>query len=292
MLALRVAQDRVVPGIFTRSGPHGHNRSTQPKGRHTARVGPLPGAAALCALGIAGFTGGSVVVATSQGDSEAALAQTCSSTDLLNGLIPVELPGDQGWHPANPASGNSMAPTGLPAFTDGIGAVTGLEGLLNDFPGAGNPAKRIQYSLGGPKVINEGRVFTGNEGRDGRVFHTYTLEMSADGGASWLAPIYVQSHLSGTVNTARWRAVLTQITDTGGPLASGVTDMRFQFFAVDDTGWLGTRPSPPNNAVIGCRTLRKRHGRDPIGSRPFNSVPEAVAACAAGLPVSAAGESQ
>jgi hypothetical protein len=197
--------------------------------------GLVLGAMAATTLMVLGQVRASVVIATSQGENEAELAQTYSSTDLLNGMIPVELPGDRGWHPANPASGNSMLPTGLPAFTDGVGAVTGLEGLLNDFPGAGQPAKRIQYTFAAPKVIDEVRVFTGNEGRDGRVFHTYTLEMSTDGGTSWLPPIYVQSHQSGTVNSAHWRNVLTQATDTDGPLASGVTDLRFQFFSVDNT---------------------------------------------------------
>jgi hypothetical protein len=59
--------------------------------------------------------------------------------DILSGLIATELPGDNGWHPVNPASEDSMDPHGLPALTDDAGfstVVTQQEfyGLLNDFP--------------------------------------------------------------------------------------------------------------------------------------------------------------
>jgi hypothetical protein len=59
--------------------------------------------------------------------------------DILSGLTPTELPGDNGWHPVNPASEDSMDPHGLPALTDDAGfstVVTQQEfyGSLNDFP--------------------------------------------------------------------------------------------------------------------------------------------------------------
>jgi len=185
-------------------------------------------------LAMAGLATAAPTVVTTQGE-ESDLAKTFSSTDLIQGLIATELPGDMGWHPAN-----SDPLDKLPAFTDGIGMrPTGLTGLLNDFPPAGSPAKRVQYNLAQAKDIAEIDVFTGNNGRDGRVFHTYTVEFSSDGGSSWTAPIYVQSHPSGTLNNAannRWRAVLTQLTDTSGTLAAGVTNLRFDFYAVDNTG--------------------------------------------------------
>lgn len=181
-----------------------------------------------------------VLVTTSQGGSEADLAATYSSSDLIQGLIATELPGDKGWHPANPAAGNPASSDGLPSFTDGLGlGPSGLTGLLNDYPGEGAPAKRIQYVLPAASDIGEIRVFSGNNGRDGRVFHTYTVEFSSDNGSSWTDPIYVQSHPSGTLNNANnnaWRNVLTQLTDPSGLLAVGATDLRFNLYAVDNTG--------------------------------------------------------
>jgi len=173
----------------------------------------------------AGFT-----VTVSQGE-ESDLAASYDPSDLVESLIPVELPGDLGWYPANTDPNDQ-----LPAFTDGVGLrATGLTGLLADFPGAGNPAKRIQYTLAAPNDISEVRVFTGNDGRDGRVFHTYTVEFSNDGGQTFMAPIYVQSHPSGTINNAfqnNWRVVLSQLQNSDGFLARGVTALRFDFYAV------------------------------------------------------------
>ncbi len=91
----------------------------------------------LGALVIAGVVscaaGASPVVTVTQGE-ESELAVPYSATDAIQGLIATELPGDLGWHPAN---GDPLDK--LPAFTDGTGVrATGLTGLLNDFPGAGN----------------------------------------------------------------------------------------------------------------------------------------------------------
>jgi len=173
-------------------------------------------------------------LAVSQGE-ESALPVLYDSTDLIQGLIATELPGDKGWHPAV-----VNAEDKLPAFTDGAGILaSGLTGLLNDFPGAGFPAKRIQYALAAPADIGEIRVFTGNNGRDGRVFHTYTVRFSSDGGQTFTEPVYVQSHPSGTLNTPQinnWRVVLSQLTDTAGPLALQATHVEFDFYSVDNTG--------------------------------------------------------
>lgn len=181
-----------------------------------------------------GSASAQITLTVTQGE-ETDLAATYSSTDLIEGLIPVELPGDHGWHPANTDPLDQ-----LPAFTDGIGIrATGLTGLLNDFPGPGLPAKLIRYTLPVPSDIDEIRVFTGNNGRDGRVFHTYTVRFSSDWAQTFTAPIYVQSHLSGTVNNAlnnNWRVVLSQLSNASGHLASEVTHIDFNFYAVDNTG--------------------------------------------------------
>lgn len=177
---------------------------------------------------------GAVQVVTTQGNSVADLGAPISSTDLIQGMIATELPGDMGWH-----SANTNPLDKLPAFTDGAEALSGLTGLLNDNPTPlGTPVKKVQYNLASPKDIAGINVFTGNNGRDGRVFHTYTVEFSGDG-TTWSPPIYVQSHPSGTLNNAgnnQWRNVLTQLTDTSGALAAGVSSLRFDFYSVDNTG--------------------------------------------------------
>lgn len=173
------------------------------------------------------------ILTVTQGE-EADLAAPFDAADLIQGLIPNVLAGDAGWHPVNTDPADQ-----LPAFTDGIGIrSTGLTGLLNDFPGAGAPAKRVEYVLPVPADINEIRIFTGNEGRDGRVFHTYTVRFSADEGQTYTEPLYVQSHLSGAINNMQnnaWRVVLSQLTAAAGPLAPGVTHLQLDLYAVDNT---------------------------------------------------------
>jgi len=172
-------------------------------------------------------------VTVTQGE-ESNLAALYSAFDLIQGLIARELPGDRGWHPANIDPADK-----LPAFTDGMGLrTTGLTGLLNDFPPAGEPTKRIEYELATPSDISEVRVFTGNDGRDGRVFQTYTMAFSTNGGQTFSAPVYVQSHPSGTINNQtfnQWRVVLSQVRDDAGPLARRATHIRFDFYAVDNS---------------------------------------------------------
>jgi len=188
---------------------------------------------ALCCTAIAGSGSAQVTLLVTQGE-ESDLAATYSSTDLIEGLIPRELPGDRGWH-----SVNTDPLDQLPAFTDGQGLrATGLTGLLNDFPGAGLPAKLVLYALPVPSDIDEIRVFTGNNGRDGRVFHTYTVRFSSDWGRTFTDPIYVQSHPSGTLNNTanhQWRVVLSQLTNTESRLATEVTQIEFDFYSVDNT---------------------------------------------------------
>jgi hypothetical protein len=184
-------------------------------------------------LGCLSPAGAGVVVTVTQGE-EGDLAAFYSETDLLQGLIATELAGDRGWHQVNQDPADR-----LPAFTDGVGVrSTGLTGLLNDFPPPGEPAKRLEYELTVPSDISEVRVFTGNNGRDGRVFHTYTVAFSTDNGASFGPPIYVQSHPSGTLNNNtfnQWRVVLSSLRDDSGVLVRRATHVQFDFYAVDNT---------------------------------------------------------
>lgn len=191
----------------------------------------------LTILGIllaAGVAQAAIVTATSQGYSVNDLDAAPLAADLIAGLIATELPGDLGWHSANTDPLDK-----LPAFTDGmLVRPTGLTGLLNDFPGAGNPAKRVQYDFAGTRRIDAIHVFTGNNGGDDRIFHTYTVEFSQDG-STWSAPLYVQSHPSGTLNNSahnQYTHVLTRLFDDAGPLAADIVGLRFDFYAVGNTG--------------------------------------------------------
>jgi len=180
----------------------------------------------------AGGAMGAVVSTTTHAATHTGLDGLMSGTDLLAGLIGVEQPGDQGWHPAN---GNPADQ--LPAMTDGLGAISGLTGLMNDFPGAGNPAKLIRYDLGGAKDVAAINIFTGNAGKDGRVFSTSVILYSTDGGQNFSTLGYFQSDPSGTVNAGgQWGAKMVSITDdVSATLLAGVTHIQFNLYAVDNT---------------------------------------------------------
>lgn len=184
-----------------------------------------------CVIGISNLNA-QISIVVNQGE-EWDLPATYATDDLIQGLIPTVLPGDSGWHPVNTDPVDQLA-----AFTDGQGTIGPFTGLLADYPGDGWPAKLIRYTLPVPADIDEIRVFTGNDGRDGRVFHTYTVRFSSDNAQTFTDYIYVQSHASGTLNNQawnQWRVVLSQLTDAAGPLARGVTDIEFNFYAVDNT---------------------------------------------------------
>ncbi len=166
-----------------------------------------------------------------------------SSNDCIQGLIASELAGDKGWHPAV-----SDPLDKLPALTDGGGMRhTGLTGLLNDFPGAGAPAKRISYDLTGTQCnlygIEKINIFTSNN-EDGRAFSTSVIHYSMDGGANYTTLGYFQSHPSGTINmdghaqSIGIKATLVSIFDDVKKtvIPAGVTNIWFDLYAVDNTG--------------------------------------------------------
>jgi hypothetical protein len=108
-----------------------------------------------------------------------------------------------------------------------------VDGLLNDFPGAGVPTKRVTYDLAGADVTGI-NILSGNDGGDGRVF--MTVAIYTDG--NLLA--YVESDPLGTINNAAnnsWRSTYVQIfDDASSVLAAGVGTIQFDFYAVDNTG--------------------------------------------------------
>jgi len=181
---------------------------------------------------------GAVNVFVSQGETYEELSVAISNSDVIAGMLGTGLAG--GWHPANADPADQYA-----AFTDGIGMrPSGLTGLLNDFPGSGNPANSVQYDLAVATDIAEIRVFSGNH-HDGRSYHTYTVEFSDNGGFTWSNPIYVQSHASSYINTdgvgddINFKRAVSRLTDSSGTLAWGVTNIKFNLYSTSNTGgWM------------------------------------------------------
>lgn len=186
---------------------------------------------------------GAVTSQTTHGAGRNDLNGMMSSTDLIQGLIATELPGDLGWHPANTAPADR-----LPAFTDGAGPLGDLTGLLNDFPPPGMPAKLVQYDLSGPHDITGINIFSGNGGGpsggiDGRIFSTTVVRYSTNSGGSYSLLGYFQSDPSGAVNKddgfpgrLEFASTLVSIfDDASAAMIAGVTNLQFDFYAVSNT---------------------------------------------------------
>jgi hypothetical protein len=172
-----------------------------------------------------------VVATTTHGPESTSLNPMIKVGDLISGQIGTELPPLLGWHGANTNPADQ-----LPAFTDDMGILaSGLTGLLNDFPGAGVPAKSVQYDLGGPKDVASIGILSGNNGKDGRVFSTTVINYSTDGTTFNLLG-YFQSDPSGTVNNGQWGSTYVEITDdASSTLLAAVTHLQFLLYAVDNT---------------------------------------------------------
>lgn len=198
----------------------------------------------LVTLAFAGMvlgTAQAVITSTTQHDTSAtAFDGQLSNTDLIAGQLGVE-GADAGWHPANPNAADQ-----LPIFTDGLGGSggSGVRGLLNDFPDVGTPTKIVSYDTAGEDITGI-NILSGNDGADGRVF--MSVAIYADN--NFLA--YVESDPLGTINNAtsnQWASTFVRIRDDSGVLAAGVNDIRFEFYAVDNTGgqyrdaWDGLNP--------------------------------------------------
>ncbi|WP_428307667.1 hypothetical protein [Lacipirellula sp.] len=180
-----------------------------------------------------------------RGAGAAELDGLIATNDLLTGLIATELPGDHGWHPGNPASGNSANPNGLAAFTDGDGYLSGVTGLLNDFPPTGTPTKKLQYNLPGPTNIQQIGILSGNlNNADGRIFSTSVIRYSTNGGSSFSLLGYFESTPLGSINnetgvpgaTEDHAIYLKIFDDASEVLVAGVTNLQVDLYAVDNTG--------------------------------------------------------
>jgi hypothetical protein len=174
------------------------------------------------------------VATTTHGAISTSLDGSIAHGDLISGLIGTELPPLNGWHPANGDPADQLT-----AFTDDAGMrASGLTGLLNDFPGVGVPAKTVRYDLAAATDVGKIQILTGNNGRDGRIFSTTVVRTSTDGSAFNLLG-YFQSDPSGTINSgpnALGSTLVTIANSGGGPLATAVTNVIFELYAVDNTG--------------------------------------------------------
>lgn len=194
----------------------------------------------MLALGVGGAARGAVTSTTTHAPGAHDLDGLMSSTDLLHGLIGAELEGDRGWHPVNTNPDEK-----LPAFTDGAGVLGPLTGLLNDFPPAGEPTKKVQYDLSGPFDISSINIFTGNiNNADGRIFSTTVVRYSTNNGETFADLGYFQSDPSGSINDesgipdGRTENKITQVSifdDAAGLVAASVTNLQFNFYGVDNT---------------------------------------------------------
>lgn len=197
---------------------------------------------------------GAVTSTSQHGPAADSFNSLISSTDLIQGrqtadVDVVELPMDSlgnpvlpGWHPANTDPADQLA-----AFTDGTGLrASGLSGLLNDanLPDPnGYAAKVVQYPFTTPIDVGRINLFAGNRfNADSRVFVSAYVEYSTNGGFSFQPLGYFRSDPSGNINDATNPAstfnpavkstLLSIFDDASATMASGVTDLVFNFYAV------------------------------------------------------------
>lgn len=178
-----------------------------------------------------------------------AFGYTVSHTDLIAGMVATNtLP--TGWHPATP--GGLEYREG--ALTDGANWLNipngNLAGLINDFPLIlGTPAQKFRFTFSETMNISAIGVLTGNDNRDGRIFHTYAVYGILGGGERSLIA-YVESAQLGSLNNQNHnqdREIATVLSRTGGNLAT-VDALEFDFYSVDNTGgqyrdpWNGVNP--------------------------------------------------
>jgi hypothetical protein len=167
-----------------------------------------------------------------------------SSTDLIQGMIPFENPGDLGWHPANTNPADRLA-----AFTDGLGGTNNLTGLLNDTATSpqfwGLPVKQVEYVFDSPVDVSRINILTGNKvNKDGRIYSTTVVNYSTDG-VNFDLLGYFQSDPSGAVNRevdpvppldpAQAATYVSIFDNASSTMLSGVTNLEFHFYSVSNT---------------------------------------------------------
>lgn len=160
--------------------------------------------------------------------SPGALSIQPSGSDGIAGNVATRLSGD--FHSA--VSNNADRE---PAFTDGAGQ-NGLAGLLRDYPGNNTAAWSGFWNLssGSAVDLNDLRVFSGNG--DGRAFHHYdvytTTDSTPDENSAWtlLAEEIAPANFGTAIGSNS--AALTRLTGNGGAMATGITAIRIDLYAV------------------------------------------------------------
>jgi hypothetical protein len=205
-------------------------------------------------------------VTVSQG-VEADLDGGVAVGDLVAGMDPpaTVFPDDMGWHFVNTNPQDQWS-----AFVDDTYYLAGhpYYGLLNDNQPnlSGRFVKHFEYDLGQVEDITEVRVISGNKDINGRVFHTYTVQFSADG-VNYTPEIYVQSHASGTINLPAgpnmWEAAETRLRDDAGILAQAQF-VQFRMFSASNTQGMSVDPYDGINPFTGVDD-----GNVPAGESPL-----------------------
>ena len=167
------------------------------------------------------------------------LSHQPSSEDALNGIIAEKISG--GFHEIT-----SDYDDREPAFTDGAG-LEQFTGLLRDFPGENTPAWAGFWNLSGGAAVDltEVRVFSGNAGREGRIFQHYDIYTTGDAepasDSNWeMLGEEVTCCDFGTDNYENeYEASLTVLTPLSGDyMATDVTGVRIDFYSVSGTNSL------------------------------------------------------
>ncbi len=187
---------------------------------------------------------GEILLQTQTVDTVAQLNPLPDSTDDLSGKIATRLRG--GFHPIVTSPADQEA-----AFTNGIG-LAGIAGLLRDYPPDGIEGQDYadQPSWSGFWILDNGaavdldevRIFSGNAGKDGRVWHNADLHVTVDPAPSaqseWiLVKEEIKPAIFGTPNPGTVEATRTRVTRQGNaPLWNSVTAMRLDLFATATFG--------------------------------------------------------
>lgn len=234
----------------------------------------LPLAFGLAVFFLAASGLGAVTSSTIHGAAHDSLNGLISTTDLIHGRQTVDIdvfenPTDSfgisplpGWHPVNTDPADQLA-----AFTDGLGIrSTGFSGLLNDnFPVAnasGKPAKIVEYPFDTPVDIGRINIFSGNRvNSDGRIFSTTYIEYSRDNGFTYQPLGFFQSDPFGTINRetnpvpplapAQGSTLVSVFDNANATMLSGVTNLIFNLYSVDNTGGQYRDPFDGLNPITG-----------------------------------------
>jgi hypothetical protein len=179
---------------------------------------------------------------------------TPSSTDIINGMAPTSVV-------PTVAAFSLEASDGPPALTNGVfpPLATGVVGSHIGLATGGN--------TGGTQLVYVFPVSTiarldmyGGWNDNGRDQQSFTVEFSANGGATW-GTVISSGSFNPTVGAGLQSATLVSISDNAGALATGVNAMRVNFLAVENgyTGYaemdLIAVPEPGTATLLGLLSL-------------------------------------